>query len=144
MEIQLDKISEIDYALLEAPNFTSTYIETNHKVRPNLTFDPFDLSYFTASELNFSTYTHTHPQGEFFAIADPVEAPFTPPPLPPVNDTSRMMYVWLTDYIANTAGFVYQSAGFLQYNVTPNTVSTNNDMNYTRRDGSYVLHKCMA
>ena len=33
VEIQLDKISEIDYALLEAPNFTSTYIETNHKVR---------------------------------------------------------------------------------------------------------------
>jgi len=36
------------------------------------------------------------------------------------------MYVWLTDYIANTAGFVYQEAGFLQYNITPSTVSERN------------------
>jgi len=33
VEIQLDKTSEIDYALLAAPVFTSTYIETNHKVK---------------------------------------------------------------------------------------------------------------
>lgn len=33
VEIQLDKTSEIDYALLAAPLFTSTYIETNHKVK---------------------------------------------------------------------------------------------------------------
>jgi len=95
VEIQLDKTSEIDYALLAAPLFTSTYIETNHK-------------------------------GEFFSVQDPVEAPYTPPPLPAVTNTSRMMYVWLTDYIANTAGFVYQEAGFLQYNITPSTVSERN------------------
>ena len=35
-----------------------------------------------------------------------------------------MMYVWLTEYIADTAGFVYQQAGMLNYNVTPNMVST--------------------
>ena len=65
-------------------------------------------------------------QGEFFSVQDPVEAPYTPPPLPAVTNTSRMMYVWLTDYIANTAGFVYQEAGFLQYNITPSTVSERN------------------
>lgn len=30
--IQLDKFSEINYALLKAPEFTSTYVETQHKV----------------------------------------------------------------------------------------------------------------
>jgi len=30
--IRLDKVSEIDYALLKAPEFTSTYVETQHKV----------------------------------------------------------------------------------------------------------------
>ena len=30
--IRLDKVSEINYALLKAPEFTSTYVETQHKV----------------------------------------------------------------------------------------------------------------
>jgi len=30
--IKLDEFLEINYALLEAPKFTSTYIETQHKV----------------------------------------------------------------------------------------------------------------
>ena len=33
--IRLDKVSEIDYALLKAPEFTSTYVETQHKVTWN-------------------------------------------------------------------------------------------------------------
>ena len=63
------------------------------------------------------------PQGEFYAIAKPQEAPFTPTPLPAVNDTGKMLYVWLTEYIADSAGFVYQQAGILNYNVTPKMVS---------------------
>lgn len=55
---------------------------------------------------------------------DPVEAPFSPLPLPPVADTSsNMVYVWITDYVANTAGLVYQKAGKLQYKITPEMVS---------------------
>ena len=61
-------------------------------------------------------------QGEFYSIAHPVEAPFSPPPLPPIKDTSKMLYVWLTDYIADTAGFVYERAGILQYTITPDMV----------------------
>jgi hypothetical protein len=63
-------------------------------------------------------------QGEFFSISNHQEAPFTPNPLPSVNDTGKMMYVWLTEYMADTAGFVYQQAGQLNYNVTPSMVST--------------------
>jgi lipopolysaccharide-binding protein len=62
-------------------------------------------------------------QGEFFSISNHQEAPFTPNPLPAVNDTGKMMYVWLTEYMADTAGFVYQQAGQLNYNVTPSMVS---------------------
>ena len=62
-------------------------------------------------------------QGEFFSIFNHQEAPFTPNPLPAVNDTGKMMYVWLTEYMADTAGFVYQQAGQLNYNVTPSMVS---------------------
>ena len=32
------------------------------------------------------------------------------------------MYVWLTEYLADSAGFVYQQAGILNYNVTADMV----------------------
>ena len=51
-----------------------------------------------------------------------MEAPFTPPPLPSAIDTTKMLYLWFTDYIVETAGFVYTTAGALQYNVTPDMV----------------------
>ena len=86
--VDIDKVSEIDFALLSPPSFTSTYVSTDHK-------------------------------GEFFNRNNPKEAPFTPPPLPGVQATDKMLYVWLTDYLADTAGYVYQQAGILQYVMTP-------------------------
>lgn len=47
----------------------------------------------------------------------------SPPVLPAVSQTDKMIYVWLTDYVADTAGFVYQKGGELAYNVTPDMVS---------------------
>ena len=32
VSVPLDKVAEINYALLRAPNFTANYIETDHKV----------------------------------------------------------------------------------------------------------------
>ena len=68
-------------------------------------------------------------QGEFFSVSDPVEAPFSPSPLPPLSTTDKMMYFWLTDYVANTAGLVYQKAGYLTYKITPDIVSWENMYN---------------
>ena len=51
-----------------------------------------------------------------------MNAPYTPPTLPPVTDNTSMLYLWLTDYMANTAGFVYQTAGALHYIITPSMV----------------------
>ena len=61
-------------------------------------------------------------QGEFFSTDHPVEAPYIPPPLPAVSENTSMLYMWLTDYMANTAGFVYLTAGKLNYVVTPDMV----------------------
>ena len=51
-----------------------------------------------------------------------MEAPFTPPYLPAISENTSMVYMWLTDYMANTAGFVYQTAGKLHYIITPSMV----------------------
>ncbi len=72
--------------------------------------------------INLCMHTVLLLQGEFFSIAKPVECPYTPTPLPPFTGSSNMMYVWLTEYVADSAGFVYQQAGILNYNVTSNMV----------------------
>ncbi|XP_064388193.1 bactericidal permeability-increasing protein-like [Halichondria panicea] len=98
--VPVDSVAAIDYALVRPPNFTDWYIETDHK-------------------------------GEFFPVSDTKkESPFTPPLLPPlsslVNSTScKMMYLWLTDYVANTAALVYQRAGKLHYMITPDMIPSN-------------------
>lgn len=61
------------------------------------------------------------------SVPKPVEAPVTPPTLPAISKTDKMVYVWLTDYVADTAGYVYQVAGKLAYNVTPDMVSGENE-----------------
>ena len=67
----------------------------------------------------FFKHTVRFLQGEFYNRNHPQEAPFSPPSLPGVQATDRMMYLWLTDYMADTAGYVYLKAGLLQYEMTP-------------------------
>eukprot|EP00118_Oscarella_pearsei_P000198 m.4415 g.4415 ORF g.4415 m.4415 type:complete len:501 (+) comp10700_c0_seq1:23-1525(+) len=84
---KLSSDSEINFALLQSPVFTSSYLQMLHK-------------------------------GEFFYTPHQSEAPFVPDPLPTSGASSSMMTVWLTDYLFNTAGYVYQEAGVLQGNIT--------------------------
>lgn len=63
-------------------------------------------------------------KGEFQSATAPKEAPFSPALLPPYYSKSpKMAYVWVTDYLLNTAGLVYQNAGILNETVTPSMVS---------------------
>lgn len=62
-------------------------------------------------------------KGEFLSAIIPKEAPFSPTPLPPESESDKMAYIWLTDYVVNTAGLVYQEAGILNETVTPSMVS---------------------
>ncbi|XP_065839498.1 bactericidal permeability-increasing protein-like [Oscarella lobularis] len=92
----LQKVSsdaEINLALAQSPIFNSTFMQTLHKC-------------------------------DFIYTPDPSEPPFQPPSLPPANAVASfsMLSVWITDYVANTAGFVYQKAGLLQINVTQSTI----------------------
>ena len=91
--VKVDKWAEVNYALIQSPVYTNTSVATLHK-------------------------------GEFESLSHPTEAPFSPPPLPPIteSDTSKMMYIWLTEYVVNTAGLVYHETGFLAYNITPDKV----------------------
>lgn len=79
------------------------------------------------TEMFFSSFIHfkycVYFKGEFQSATAPKEAPFSPAPLPPDSESAKMVYVWVTDYLLNTAGLVYQDAGILNETVTPSTVS---------------------
>jgi lipopolysaccharide-binding protein len=92
---------------------------------------PVNVKIDSTSEIDFAliqnptittAYVEMQHKGEFYNIAHPVEAPFIPPSLPPVTGNTSMLYMWLTDYMADTAGFVYQTAGLMHYTITPNMV----------------------
>ena len=70
-------------------------------------------------------YMETEHKGEFLSRAKPQEAPISPVSLPGIGSTTRMLYIWLTTYIANTAGIVYTDAGKLHVRITPDEVPPN-------------------
>ncbi|CAL1608761.1 unnamed protein product [Knipowitschia caucasica] len=61
-------------------------------------------------------------KGEFYNIGKHQEPPFTPAvfSLPSSNDT--MLYIGLSSYIANSAGFVYTTAGALSLYITDDMI----------------------
>nr|XP_056700187.1 bactericidal permeability-increasing protein-like [Euleptes europaea] len=57
-------------------------------------------------------------KGEFFSLAHRSATPFLPPPLPFPMDHDRMLYLGISSYLFNTAGYVYYQAGSLTYEIT--------------------------
>lgn len=99
-------IPELNYTLLSLP------------LKINLGDVLIDLSLVKPMDCG-SGYAAISNKGEFYSTKHPVEAPYTPPVLPPVSDTSNyMLSLWFTDYVLNTGAYVYQSLGVFKYNVT--------------------------
>ena len=61
-------------------------------------------------------------KGAFQATNQQVQIPFSPAAFPPVQVDGRMMYMWLSDYMLNSAGYVFQQTGLLQYTITPKLI----------------------
>ena len=61
-------------------------------------------------------------KGAFQPQNQQIPIPFTPAPFPPVKTDGRMLYVWLSDYILNSAGYVLQQTGILHYTITPKLI----------------------
>ncbi|XP_045741712.1 bactericidal permeability-increasing protein [Mirounga angustirostris] len=61
-------------------------------------------------------------KGEFFSVAHPSPPPFTSPALDFPANHDRMVFLGISDYFFNTAGFVYQQAGVLHLTITDNMI----------------------
>ena len=53
-----------------------------------------------------------------------MRSPFTVPVIPADADASRHIFLWLTDYLFQTAGNVYYRAGRISARVNGDTVSS--------------------
>ena len=69
-----------------------------------------------------NTYMAMFLKGAFQAASQQIQIPFSPAAFPPVQVNGRMLYVWLSDYILNSAGYVFQQTGLLQYTITPKLI----------------------
>ncbi|XP_065185336.1 bactericidal permeability-increasing protein-like [Sycon ciliatum] len=87
--VAIDDNTEIDYGLIAPPAYDN---------------------------VNFLETVH---KGEFYLTKQPTEAPYVPAALPAASQFDRMMYIWLTAYMADTAGYVYEQSGILHYTITP-------------------------
>ncbi|CAH2292157.1 bactericidal permeability-increasing [Pelobates cultripes] len=67
-------------------------------------------------------YVDAQLKGEFFELSHRSTPPFSPPPLSLPDDHDLMVYFGASEYLFNSAGFVYQSAGALVFNVTDDMI----------------------
>ncbi|KAI6654701.1 Lipopolysaccharide-binding protein-like [Oopsacas minuta] len=91
----------IDYSLITNPIFSSTDLEVDIK-------------------------------GEFTSInPNAVKPPFSPSAIPQASESSKMAYLVASTYLANTAAFVINEEGYLQYNITPDTLPAKAEFLFT-------------
>lgn len=63
-------------------------------------------------------YVDSFHKGEFYYVGDASEAPFQPHQLPTTAPVPRMIAVWISDYVVNTAGYVLHKHGRFQRTIT--------------------------
>ncbi|XP_056022632.1 lipopolysaccharide-binding protein-like [Ostrea edulis] len=79
----------------------------------------FLLDYRFLSKPSFQpTFMETYHKGEVYWKANPHEAPLPVPPLLKSSDTSKMMYIWASDFLFNSMSYTAYKYQQLQYNVT--------------------------
>ncbi|PIK39016.1 putative bactericidal permeability-increasing protein [Apostichopus japonicus] len=84
--------------------------------------DKAEIDYSLVTSPIFDVTLTTSHKGEIYQKGNHTEAPYEIPTIPSDPDQSKMVFMWMTDYVANSAGYVLQNTGFFQYNVTQDKV----------------------
>nr|AKH45419.1 LBP-BPI2 [Apostichopus japonicus] len=103
----------------------------NTQLQQRLTKLTMVASIYEGMELDYSllrtptvtdhVFDITH-KGEVYATGHHSEMPGPRPRFPVGSDQSRMFYVWISDYLINSAGYVLHNIGYLHYNVTQDDI----------------------
>ncbi|PVD20874.1 hypothetical protein C0Q70_19037 [Pomacea canaliculata] len=74
-----------------------------------------------------SLYLQTYHKGEITWAANPSSPPFSPQPIPSSGDSSKMAYLWISEYLPQSLAYAAQSNGFLRYNLTSQDFKSGNE-----------------
>lgn len=86
---KIGDVAQIDYTLMANPTFTSQYMDVPLK-------------------------------GEFKSLRNPhATAMLVPQTIPDFAEVDKMVYIWLTDYVFNTASLVFHKEGKLRTTIRP-------------------------
>ncbi|KAJ8041435.1 Bactericidal permeability-increasing protein [Holothuria leucospilota] len=96
--------------------------------------DTAEIDYSLVSAPMFNSSLTTFHKGEVYQIGNHTEAPFKIPTIPSDPDVSRMVFMWMTDYVANSAGYVLHNTGFFQYNVTQDEIPAGSKISLNTSD----------
>ncbi|KAK3085539.1 hypothetical protein FSP39_004971 [Pinctada imbricata] len=73
---------------------------------------------FIAKPVFTTNFMDTIHKGEVTWKGSNSSTPFSAPPLSPSSDTSRMFYIWISDFVYNSMTYAAHVNGFLKYNMT--------------------------
>jgi len=78
-----------------------------------------DLDYTLTKPPEFGMgYVDSFHKGEVYWHESHTEAPFSPSVMPPMNETSKMFYMWMSDYTFNTFTYVTHQHDRLSFNLS--------------------------
>lgn len=78
-------------------------------------------------------------KGEFYRVGQRQDPPFKPPPISLPSQSTRMLYLGISDFLANSAGFVYYEAGALQMNITDKMIPSQSPIRLNTRSFSVII-----
>uniref|UniRef100_A0A4W4F0S8 Bactericidal permeability-increasing protein n=1 Tax=Electrophorus electricus TaxID=8005 RepID=A0A4W4F0S8_ELEEL len=78
-------------------------------------------------------------KGEFYNIGEHKEPPFAPTPFSLPPDESNMLYMGISAFTANSAGFVYNNAGALSLRITDDMIPSSSPFRLnTKTFGTFI------
>ncbi|KPP64074.1 LBP (LPS binding protein)/BPI (bactericidal/permeability-increasing protein)-1 precursor-like [Scleropages formosus] len=86
-----------------------------------------------------NTFIQFSLKGEFYKIGQHQEPPFSAPPFSLPQTNGSMLYLGLSSFIANSAGFVYHNAGVLGLYVTDDMIPSSSPLRLnTKTFGAFI------
>eukprot|EP01088_Endostelium_zonatum_P010228 TRINITY_DN235_c0_g1_i1.p1 TRINITY_DN235_c0_g1~~TRINITY_DN235_c0_g1_i1.p1 ORF type:complete len:495 (-),score=103.57 TRINITY_DN235_c0_g1_i1:28-1470(-) len=127
--------SEVNNNLNSQLSTLNTEVNINHIAL-------FDLSLvkpIIVSNPNFIVFPQ---HGEFYQLSNPVESPYLPNPnLPASAATSQMLQMYVDQYVANSAAWVFWKLGKLVLPITANEVPSDSPIKLNTSTWEYVVPK---
>ncbi|XP_078275362.1 bactericidal permeability-increasing protein-like [Rhinoraja longicauda] len=78
-------------------------------------------------------------RGQFYRVGQRKDPAFKPPPISLPSESTHMLYLGISDFLANSAGFVYYEAGILQMKITDKMIPTTSPIRLNTKSFSVIV-----